>query len=85
MACEHGVEGLTGLTGPWAGGIGKCDCCGNFIYYIDCFGSNGYGSWTASTWEPKNRCGQCGGKQVTHHSHVDPTWPKRSPNQKKKW
>jgi hypothetical protein len=64
--CKHGVErngavGVARLNGlVWFGGSDICECCGSRFYYLEhCFGLE------TQTWQPKNKCGLCGGEYIT--------------------
>ena len=66
--CEHGSDGINHFSGGWNGGVSKCDCCGATVLYVD---SASYGDYIKSrTWEPKNKCGTCGGKYVDFDSRT---------------
>ena len=62
--CEHGVrhgEKDAGEPIVWAGPIGTCECCGRVFFYADSGGWSGKGRITSRIWQPRNRCGRCGG------------------------
>jgi hypothetical protein len=65
--CEHGATlgSVPNWSGGWAGGVSKCSCCFSTFGYSDS-GSYGMDRGKVTTWQPKDKCGTCGGKYVTH-------------------
>jgi hypothetical protein len=62
--CEHGVRhGGNENAEPvvWNGPVGTCECCGRGFTYLDSFNFSKAGS-SGRSWNPKNRCGSCGGR-----------------------
>lgn len=62
--CEHGVAGdHKRFIGQWNSPFSKCGCCGVLFPYSDQGSVSSRGFWSR-TWQPKDRCGQCGGGYV---------------------
>ncbi len=67
MVCEHGKQAgsVPNWQGGWNGPSSRCSCCLSIFGYIDSF-SAGSDSGHSRSWQPKDKCEQCGGKYVEH-------------------
>ena len=63
--CPHGVplRGCPDWRGGWNGGVSECGCCFTTFGFVD-IGSINSTCGTIKSWQPKNRCGQCGGAYI---------------------
>jgi len=66
--CEHGSDGNHQFPGSWNGGVSQCSCCGGLILYIDSFSGNFEGDYKSVSWQPKDKCGICGGGYIVQES-----------------
>lgn len=70
--CEHGVSAADGrFVGEWNAPFSTCECCGVRFPYCDT-GSISARGFESRTWQPRNKCGQCGGGYV-EESYLTPT------------